>query len=593
MSKKDICSYNYDELKEEMLVIGEKAFRSKQIYEWLHVKLADDFDEMTNLSKALREKLKKNYEIRKVKMIDHQISKVDPTEKFLFELEDGNMVESVLMKYNYGNSVCISSQAGCRMGCRFCASTIGGLVRSLEPSEMLRQIYHIQKITGERVSNVVVMGTGEPLDNYDNFVKFIHMLSDEHGLNISQRNITASTCGIVPNMRRLAEEGLQITLALSLHGSSQEKRKKLMPVANKYDLSEVLDACDYYFDKTGRRITFEYSLVAGVNDQPDDIRELTTILKGRNCHLNLIPVNPIKERDFKKPDRKNALEFKNKLEKNGINVTIRRERLTEPVDSCVADTQPKARERQMKIYAMTDVGRRREVNQDYVYVTDRPIGPFPNLLTVADGMGGHKAGDFASSYTVNVLKDELKKTPMDKPEEILRSVVSIANHKLIEAASRDIKLEGMGTTLVAATVVGNTLYFANVGDSRLYLINDKIRQLSKDHSLVEEMVRLGGIKAEEARNHPDKNIITRAIGVKEDVEPDIYEYRLKKGDMILMCTDGLSNMVEDEDMFNIVKGSRDVVEAVQMLIEKANSNGGRDNIGVIVAEPLADEVSVW
>ena len=232
----------------------------------------------------------------------------------------------------------------------------------------------------------------------------------------------------------------------------------------------------------------------------------------------------------------------------------------------------------MKIYAMTDVGRRREVNQDYVYVTDRPIGPFPNLLTVADGMGGHKAGDFASSYTVNVLKDELKKTPMDKPEEILRSVVSIANHKLIEAASRDIKLEGMGTTLVAATVVGNTLYFANVGDSRLYLINDKIRQLSKDHSLVEEMVRLGGIKAEEARNHPDKNIITRAIGVKEDVEPDIYEYRLKKGDMILMCTDGLSNMVEDEDMFNIVKGSRDVVEAVQMLIEKANSNGGRDAV---------------
>ena len=596
MSKKDICSYNYDELKEEMLVIGEKAFRSKQIYEWLHVKLADDFDEMTNLSKALREKLKKNYEIRKVKMIDHQISKVDPTEKFLFELEDGNMVESVLMKYNYGNSVCISSQVGCRMGCRFCASTIGGLVRSLEPSEMLRQIYHIQKITGERVSNVVVMGTGEPLDNYDNFVKFIHMLSDEHGLNISQRNITASTCGIVPNMRRLAEEGLQITLALSLHGSNQEKRKKLMPVANKYDLSEVLDACDYYFDKTGRRITFEYSLVAGVNDQPDDIRELTTIFKGRNCHLNLIPVNPIKERDFKKPDRKNALEFKNKLEKNGINVTIRRERGSDIDGACGqlrADTQPKARERQMKIYAMTDVGRRREVNQDYVYVTDRPIGPFPNLLTVADGMGGHKAGDFASSYTVNVLKDELKKTPMDKPEEILRSVVSIANHKLIEAASRDIKLEGMGTTLVAATVVGNTLYFANVGDSRLYLINDKIRQLSKDHSLVEEMVRLGGIKAEEARNHPDKNIITRAIGVKEDVEPDIYEYRLKKGDMILMCTDGLSNMVEDEDMFNIVKGSRDVVEAVQMLIEKANSNGGRDNIGVIVAEPLADEVSVW
>ena len=325
MSKKDICSYNYDELKEEMLVIGEKAFRSKQIYEWLHVKLADDFDEMTNLSKALREKLKKNYEIRKVKMIDHQISKVDPTEKFLFELEDGNMVESVLMKYNYGNSVCISSQAGCRMGCRFCASTIGGLVRSLEPSEMLRQIYHIQKITGERVSNVVVMGTGEPMDNYENFLTFVRMLTDEHGLHISQRNLTVSTCGIVPKIRELAMEHLQITLALSLHGSTQEKRKQLMPVANKYDLQEVLKACDFYFQETGRRVTFEYSLVHGVNDTQEDAEELIRILKSRNCHLNLIPVNPIKERDFQQPSRKNALNFKNKLEKSGINVTIRRE----------------------------------------------------------------------------------------------------------------------------------------------------------------------------------------------------------------------------------------------------------------------------
>lgn len=325
MNKKDICSYNYDELKEEMLAIGEKAFRSKQIYEWLHVKLVDDFDEMTNLSKGLREKLKENYEIRKVKMIDHQISKVDPTEKFLFELEDGNMVESVLMKYKHGNSVCISSQVGCRMGCRFCASTLDGLERNLTPSEMLRQVYQIQKITGERVSNIVIMGTGEPLDNYDNFLKFIHMVSDEHGLNISQRNITASTCGIVPNIRRLAEEKLQITLALSLHGSNQEKRRSLMPVANKYELHEVLEACDYYFEKTGRRITFEYSLVHGVNDTPEDAKELMGILKDRNCHLNLIPVNPIKERNYEKPDKKSAENFKNKLEKNGINVTIRRE----------------------------------------------------------------------------------------------------------------------------------------------------------------------------------------------------------------------------------------------------------------------------
>jgi len=325
MDKKDIRSYTFEELKSEMENIGEKAFRTKQIYEWLHVKLVDSFDEMTNLSKALREKLDAAYRIPSVTMLERQISKIDGTNKFLFELEDGNVIESVLMKYKHGNSVCISSQVGCRMGCRFCASTIGGLERNLLPSEMLGEIYQIQKISGERVSNIVVMGTGEPLDNYDNFVKFVRLLSDEKGLHISQRNITISTCGIVPNMKRLAEEQLQITLALSLHGSTQEKRTVLMPIANKYQLPEVLEACDYYFEKTGRRITFEYSLVHGVNDRDEDAMELIEILKHRNCHINLIPVNPIKERDFQKPSRKSAENFKNKLEKSGINATIRRE----------------------------------------------------------------------------------------------------------------------------------------------------------------------------------------------------------------------------------------------------------------------------
>ena len=325
MSKKDIKSLTFDELKIEMEGIGEKAFRAKQIYEWMHVKLVDSFDEMTNLSKALREKLDSQYRIPMVKMVERQISKLDGTNKFLFQLEDGHVVESVLMKYQHGNSVCISSQVGCRMGCKFCASTIGGLERNLLPSEMVGEIYQIQKISGERVSNVVIMGTGEPLDNYDHFVRFVHLLTDEHGLHISQRNVTISTCGIVPNMKRLAEEQLQITLALSLHGSTQDKRKVLMPIANKYELSDVLEACDYYFEKTGRRITFEYSLVHGVNDRDEDAEELIEILKHRNCHINLIPVNPIKERDFQKPSRKHAEEFKNKLEKNGINATIRRE----------------------------------------------------------------------------------------------------------------------------------------------------------------------------------------------------------------------------------------------------------------------------
>ena len=228
------------------------------------------------------------------------------------------------MKYKHGNSVCISSQAGCRMGCKFCASTLGGLDRNLTPSEMLSQIYYIQRDTGERVSNVVVMGTGEPLDNYENLLRFIHILTEEGGLHISQRNLTVSTCGIVPNMRRLADEKLQITLALSLHASSQEKRKTLMPVAYKFDLKDVLDACRYYYEKTGRRITFEYSLVGGQNDSKEDAKQLYELIHGINCHVNLIPANPVKENSYKKPDRQRLEHFCKLLCSLGVNTTIRR-----------------------------------------------------------------------------------------------------------------------------------------------------------------------------------------------------------------------------------------------------------------------------
>ena len=323
--KKDIRTYTYRQLEKEIQELGEKKFRARQIYTWLHVKLAERFEEMTDLSKEFRERLEGEFVILPVTMAARQESKIDGTNKFLFRLWDGNVIESVLMPYRHGNSVCISSQAGCRMGCKFCASTIGGLARNLSPSEMLGQVYQIQKITGQRVSNVVVMGTGEPLDNYENFLCFIRLLTDENGLHISQRNVTASTCGLAPEIRKLADEKLQITLALSLHAPTQEKREALMPVARRYPLGEVLQACDEYFRKTGRRITFEYSLVRGVNDTDQDVKELVQILKHRNCHLNLIPVNPIEEREFKRPDAKNTFNFKNKLEKSGINVTIRRE----------------------------------------------------------------------------------------------------------------------------------------------------------------------------------------------------------------------------------------------------------------------------
>ncbi|MCB5385656.1 23S rRNA (adenine(2503)-C(2))-methyltransferase RlmN [Blautia glucerasea] len=320
----DIKSMNKEELKNLMTELGEKPFRAKQIYSWLHEHLVTSYEEMGNIPGKLKEKLKA-YPIVALEMVDEQISAIDGTRKYLFRLSDGNVIESVLMRYKHGNSVCISSQVGCKMGCRFCASTIGGWTRNLLPSEMLDQIYRIQSITGERVSNVVVMGTGEPMDNYDNIVRFVHLLSDEGGLNISQRNITVSTCGIVPKIYELAKEKLQITLALSLHAPNDEKRRELMPVAQRYSMNEVLDACRNYFQETGRRITFEYSLVAGVNDSDEDARELSSRIHDINCHVNLIPVNPIKERSYRRSTHLAVENFKIKLEKCGINVTIRRE----------------------------------------------------------------------------------------------------------------------------------------------------------------------------------------------------------------------------------------------------------------------------
>lgn len=247
----------------------------------------------------------------------------------------------------------------------------------------------------------------------------------------------------------------------------------------------------------------------------------------------------------------------------------------------------------MKTFSMTDIGRKREINQDYVFATDETIGNLPNLLVVADGMGGHRAGDFASRFTVEVLAEEVQNSKETHPEQILGNAIQTANERLMEEAAKDSRLEGMGTTLVAATILDHVLYFANVGDSRLYLINKEICQLSKDHSMVEEMVRLGGLTEEEAKHHPDKNIITRAMGVKDKVEPDFFEYRLKGGDTILMCSDGLTNMVDDDEIFQIVKSARDIVEAVETLIQRANENGGSDNIGIVLAQPYADEVSIW
>lgn len=325
MEKKDIKSLYLEELEEELGQLGEKSFRARQIYQWVHQKLAADFEDMSNVSKALREKLRQQYTLTALKPVEVKISKIDGTRKYLFRLADGNVIESVWMQYHHGNSVCISSQVGCRMGCRFCASTLDGLERNLTAGEMLDQIYRIQADTGERVSNIVIMGSGEPMDNYDNVVRFIRLISHEQGLNISQRNITVSTCGIVPGIRRLAKEGLSVTLALSLHAPNDEVRKTLMPIANRYRIQEILDACQEYFEETGRRLTFEYSLVSGVNDNLEEARALASLLKGMHGHVNLIPVNPIQERDYVQSDRRAIEAFQHYLESQKIAVTVRRE----------------------------------------------------------------------------------------------------------------------------------------------------------------------------------------------------------------------------------------------------------------------------
>lgn len=322
--KTDLRSLQLSELENLLTRAGYPKFRAGQLYQWLQQKGVTDLSQMSNLPKAMTEDLRENYRISGVRMVDRQISKLDGTQKFLFAMDDDALVEAVFMKYHFGNSVCISSQVGCRMGCRFCASTLDGLQRNLLAGEMLGEVSEVGKITGEKISHVVVMGTGEPLDNYENLVAFLRILTDEKGRNLSMRNITVSTCGIVPGIYALAKERLSITLALSLHATTDEKRRQIMPIANEYTIAELMQAVEAYFTETGRRVTFEYSLIAGVNDSPQEADALGALAKRVGAHVNLIPVNPVKERGFAHPDRRAVEAFQVRLEKHGINVSIRR-----------------------------------------------------------------------------------------------------------------------------------------------------------------------------------------------------------------------------------------------------------------------------
>ncbi len=319
----DIRSMNFCEVAEYIASLGQPKFRAEQVFTWLHRGIVS-FDEMTNIPKALREKLQSDCDLNVCECVRCQVSKTDGTRKYLFRFSDGNCVEAVFMKYNHGNTVCVSTQVGCRMGCVFCASTKNGLIRNLLPSEILSELFAIIRDTGEKISNIVLMGTGEPLDNYDNVIKFLHLVNDERGLNIGMRHISLSTCGLCDKIRKLTEEKLPITLSVSLHAPTDEARNAIMPINKAYGIKRLIDECRAYFDATSRRISFEYTMIAGHTDTMELATELATLLKGFPCHVNLIPLNKISEGELSPSTPEQIRKFKEFLEKRGITVTVRR-----------------------------------------------------------------------------------------------------------------------------------------------------------------------------------------------------------------------------------------------------------------------------
>lgn len=589
----ELNSLTLEKIKDYMVHIGEKSYRGEQIFSYFHRNNGTDISGFKLLPQSLRDRLSDIATVNKMKIYKKFTSALDDTKKYLVSLQDNNIIESVMMEYGHGYTACVSTQIGCKMGCSFCASTKEGLVRNLTPAEMVNQIYLMEEDLGIKISNIVLMGSGEPLDNYNNVLDFIGIISSEKGHNISLRSITISTCGIVPRIYDLANKKLPITLSISLHSPFNDERKKIMPITIKYPIDEVINACKYYWDMTKRRITFEYTLIEGVNDRQEDINELGKLLRDFRCHVNLIPLNPIEEYKKDRPNRSNIERFQRGLKKYNISVTIRKEMGGDISASCGQLRRSVTQDDKYKGFqwggimvsgAISDVGKTRENNQDAFYVSKDSSLP---LYMVADGMGGHNAGEVASTMAMKIIGSNFamnkgKLTSKEKILKLIKNSIEEANTKIYLKSLESEECQGMGTTITLAYIHEGEVLLGHVGDSRAYLIRrENIEQLTEDHSFVNELIKIGSITKEQAVNHPKKNMITRAVGSSSIIESDLIARNFKKDDILFLCSDGLFNMINDLEIVQVFNREHDIQKACETLANLANHRGGLDNITVV------------
>lgn len=587
----NLLDLNYSEI--EAFVTEElnlPKFRAKQLFNWLVS--GAEFDEMTNIPKDMRGKLaEKAYPVLP-KIYDMLSSSIDETKKFLFVMHDGVLVESVLMKYKYGWSVCISSQAGCKMGCKFCASSGIAFSRNLTPGEILGQICAINKHEGIKISHIVIMGIGEPLDNYDNIVKFLNNVTAEEGLNISARKISLSTCGVVPGIYKLAEENIPVTLSISLHNPIDEERSEIMPINRKYNIDELLLACKKYIEKTNRRITFEYALISGVNDTKRHATELIKRLKDIPLsHVNLIPVNAVEGNGFTRPVRENIERFQKLLEDAGISATIRRELGRDISAACGQLRKSKIPEvkNSMVDFSVNRTGLRRDHCEDNLTKTTSKDGKV-FFYVVSDGMGGENAGEIASKITVDSFSDcacEYEFDSISGLMHFMENAVAKANSDIAERRMTDASCSGMGSTFVGVAAVPEkgVLIFANVGDSRGYLIKDgKLIRVTRDDSQ-NEYYRDMGLSEEEIEMMNEGNIITKAMGYLEPLEkPSVYERRFSEADAVLLCSDGLCGYSKDCDIEKIIADNEINQELCEELADGAVLDHSGDDITITIVK---------